>query len=454
MKRLLLAAACFFTAFASFADKITIKNTLGSDLDELGDYDLFSRWTETSVSGSDETTSAFSFGDQFQIDLETKSIQARFRLDTLYTTADSTDDDGNALPALLFVPAGYAHYTPVSQIGFIAGTNFFKHLVIPSAYLAAADTTTKWGRLITDSLGYDKYFTSGSAGVYSNGFAGGITSDWRLFTEHPAYIKAAAGATIYPSDTIEKAVDAGINAGVLNMFDLGFTAHNLTETDRKFGAFAGFTGLEDLVLNLGFYYNFTDSDFLPENRVTRSDDNDADYYEYKKQKTKYALGCSAGYKFENGFGLYADIISGLTNEYIGTIKYYDNDGNLIKTETATIVRGETAVKYKYNSKGVLKAKRTDEFTPETIPFYSQIRMTYDISSTVTSSLTIKLRTLLYDDSGDSTAYTICPKFSFALPEKRGTIAAGLRLESNKARADGITSLSFPLTWTYKFKKKF
>ena len=449
-----MVAALFLGAAAAFSDKVTIKNTLGSDLDEVGDYDLISRWKTTSISGSDERTTAFSFGDQFQLDWESDKVNARFRLDTLYTTASATDDAGKSLPDLLFIPAGYVHYTPISQIGFIAGTNFFKHLVIPSAYLAAADTTTKWGRLLTDSLGHDSYFGSESAALYSNGFAGGLTTDWRLFTDIPVYIKAAAGATIYPSDTLEKAVDTGINAGVLNLFDLGFTAHNITDSDRKFGAFAGFTGIEDLILNLGFYYNFTDSDFLPENRVTRSDENDQDCYEYKKQKTKYALGFSGGYKFANGWGLYADVISGLTNEYIGTIKYYDNEGNLIKTQTATIVRGETAVKYKYNSKGVLKAKRTDEFTPETIPFYSQLRLTYDVTADLAASLNLKLRTLLYDDSGESTAFTVYPKLSIKLPEKRGTISTGLRLEANKARADGISSVSLPLTWTYKFKKKF
>lgn len=455
MKRFFLTYLLIFTSTLAFADKLTIKNTVGADLDEVGDYDLYAKSTTTDVSGSEVSDSTFAFGEQFQLDWESYTLNGRFRLEMLYSNAQVYDDDDNELPEMLFIPSGFLHYTPILQCGIVAGNDFYKHFAIPSAYLAAEDTTTKWGRLITDSLGHDEYFTSGNVGLYSNGFAGGITSDWSWGEDYFCYVKSAVGATIYPdSDEFEKALDAGVNGGILNLFDLGFTAHNMTEEDRKFGAFAGYTGVSDLVLNVGFYYNFTDSDFLPESRVTRSDDNNEDYYEYKKQKTKYALGLSTGYKFSNGFGIYGDIISGLTNEYIGTIKYYANDGTLIKTVTTTIIRGETCVKYKYNSSGVLKAKRTDEFAAETIPFYSQIRFTYDFTTDVEGACNIKMRTLLFDDSGESNWLTFYPRLSVKLPEKKGTVAAGLRFDFNKARYDGLSSVSLPITYTYKFKKKF
>ena len=446
MKRILVTTALALLAASAFAakSKLTVKNTLGADLDEVGDYDLYTRTQTEDISGSTATDTAFALGEQFQVDYESKRLKGRFRLEALYTNADQAESK------LLVAPAGYVHYEPLPQLGLAAGNNFFKYFAIPSAYLAASDDTTKYGRLLTDSLGADHYFGNSSVSLYSNGFAGGVTSSWTFGYSSTGYAKLAAGATVYPngSDT-EKAVDFGINAGMLGLFDLGFTAHNLTEDDRKFGVFAGLTAHADAVLNLGFYYNFTDSDYLPEARVTRSDDDTGlDVYKYKKQSAKYALGASGGYNFRRiGLGLYADVITALTNEYIGEIKYYDANGNLIKTEIGTIVRGGTIVKYKNG-----KAKRTDEYPHDGIPFYSQLRLSYQLADGLEAACNVKLRTLLHAD--DSAWLTVYPRFVFDLPQIAGKIAAGVRMDMNSARADGISSLSFPLSYTYKFKKKF
>ena len=436
MKKFLTLA--FFTLLAtlSFAEKakLTIKNTVGADLDEVGEYDAFTHSKETDVNDDTSSETAFAFGDQFQADFESSFLTARARLEFLYTSAD------DALAQFLVVPSGFVHITPIQHFGIIAGNNFYKYFAIPSAYLAAADDTTKYGRLLTDSLGEERYFGNDTVSLFSNGFAGGVTSNW---TFGSVYAKLAGGATIYPdSDEVEKAIDFGINAGLENIFDVGFTAHNITEADRKFGAFAGLTAIPNFILNAGFYYNFTTTDYLPEARVTRSDVD-----EFKKQKTKYALGLSTGYEFTGaGLGVYADVISGLTNEYIGEIKYYDSDGNLINTETTTIVRGATIVKYK-NS----KAKRTDEFPHEGIPFYSQFRVTYKLTDSIESAFNVKLRTLLHDAS--STWLTFYPRVSVKVPALSGTIGAGIRLDMNFTRYEGISSISVPFTYTYKFKKK-
>lgn len=368
-------------------------------------------------------------------------ITARARLELLYSNADEAEAN------FLVVPTGFVHFTPVSQFGLVAGNNFYKYFAIPSAYLSAADDTTKYGRLLTDSLGHDAYFGSDSFSVYTNGFAGGLTSSWFFGDDEEVYLKGAAGATVYPdgSDT-EKAVDFGFNGGIEDAFDFGFTAHNVTEDDRSFGAFAGLTKFENLILNAGFYYNFTASDYLPEERVTRSDED-----EFKKQKTKYALGFSGGYSFKR-FGVFADFITGLTNEYIGEIKYYDETGNLVKTETDTIVRGSTVVKYKYDSdSGTYRAKRTDGFTHEGIPFYAQLRLTYNINDYLDAALNFKVRTLL--NASDTAWLTFYPRVSIALSNS-STIGAGIRLNMNSARYDGISSVSLPLYYTYKLKTKF
>ncbi len=429
------------SAFSAAAGKLTIKNTVGSDIDEIGESDLFTHSKTDGISGGTVTENAFVIGEQFQADLETEKVDARLRLELLLDTSDDSPS------TFVIAPSGFVHYEPIPQFGIIAGTNFYKRFAADSAYLAAADDTTKYGRLITDSLGEDRYFGTESAAIYTNGFAEGLSSDWEwtLPGGTDAYLKAAAGATMYPdTDEFEKAVDFGVNAGVKDLFDMAFTAHDGLEDDRKFGAFAGFTGVRNLVLNAGFYYNFTDADYLPEACVERNG-----VYEYKKQSTKYALGGSCGYLFSSGFGIYADFITGLTNEYIGTVKYYDSDGNLIDTKTTTIIRGETVVKYKNGT-----AKRTDEYPARTIPFYSQIRLTYTVNQTLEAALNIKARAWLYDTEEAEPWISVYPRCTFKLPGKYGKIGAGIRLDMNYARHDGLSSISFPITYTHKFKKKF
>ena len=425
--------------------KITFKNTVGADFDEAGSWDLFTLQKEDTIAGKTAETKTFSFADRFQIDLKNDFLEGRFRVESIFhNTSLSYDgekiDYEDGIPKFLIAPAGFLHFKPIKQFGIAAGNNFYKHFAIPSGYLAAADDTTKYARLLTDSLGEDRYFTSGDFGIYSNGFAGGLTSDW---TFGDAYAKFALGSTFYPDENeFEKAVDFGTNFGIFNLVDFGFTAHDFTEDSRKFGFFAGYTQNQNMILNTGFYYNFTDSDYLPEARVERSG-----AYEFKKQSTKDALGFSGGYKFEEkGFGIYGDFITGLTNQYIGKIKYYDSDGNLIDTQITTITRGTTIVKYKNG-----KAKRTDEFTHEGIPLYAQLRLTYQLTQSMETSFNFKLRKLLNDS--DSLWLTLYPRISYTLPQKAGSIGAGLRLDMNKARYDGVSGISIPLTYTYKFKTK-
>ncbi len=210
---------------------------------------------------------------------------------------------------------------------------------------------------------------------------------------------------------------------------------------RKFGAFIGLTTDPNLILNAQFYYNFTDSDYLCECRVTRSGVD-----KFKKQTTKYAAGLTGGYKFEDiKFGIYGDIIMGLTNEYIGEIKYYDSDGNLINTVVTTIIRGGTVVKYVNG-----KAKRTDEYVHVAVPFYTQLRMTYDFSESVESAINVKLRTMLRDAS--ESWITIYPRFTFDLPQTWGQINVGAKLDFNLTRYEGLSGIEIPLSYTYKYKK--
>ena len=148
--------------------KLTIKNTVGADLDEVGDYDFFHNSKETDVNGDTQSSNSIAFGDRFQLDYESPLVNARARLEFLYSNADTAN------AKFLFVPAGFVHFTPIQQFGIVAGNNFYKYFAIPSAYLAAADDTTKYGRLLTDSLGEERYLGSEKVAVFSNGVAGRI----------------------------------------------------------------------------------------------------------------------------------------------------------------------------------------------------------------------------------------------------------------------------------------
>lgn len=427
-----------------FAQKISIKNVFGSDSDELGDYDLYSLTNETDETGTTETKNIFSIGDRFQFDYSSKNLDGRFRLDLLYNNS-GTDNSG-----FVMAPTGFILFRPVKQLSFVLGNDFFKTFAIKSAYLAAADDTTKYGRLLINSLGNTNSFSSGGFTFVDQGFAGGISTNFVWGKDDQIYLNAAFGSTIFTdyNQSIEYSLDTGANFGVKKLFDTGFTAHNFLSSDRKFGVFAGLNSIPNLILNTSFYYNFTLSDYLPEARVNRSEGD-----EFKKQKTLYALGLTAGYLFKDiGFGLYGDVISGLNDEYIGEIKYYDNDDNLIDSVTSVIKRGSTVVKYKYNSSDVLKAKRTDEYTAGAIPFYSQLRFTYDISDILNAALNIKFRTMINDIS--QTWLTFYPRFTIELPKKCGEISSGIRIDLNLTRYNGVSSFSVPLTYTYKFKKDF
>ena len=392
------------------------------------------------MNGDTVSDNSFAIGDRLQADVESTYVDARARLEVLYSNND------NAAAKLLIVPTGFVHVEPLPQFGVIVGNNFYKRFAIPSGYLAAADDTTKYARLLTDSLGHDGYVTFGdSAALYTNGFAAGVTTNWTFGEDEDVYLKAAGGATICPtSDEVEKAVDFGVNAGMLQVFDVGITAHDVTEDTRKFGVFAGLTHIPNVVLNAGFYYNFTSSDYLPEAKITHKKKG---YNEYDKQKTKYAFGLSGGYRFENGFGIYADFISGLTNEYIGKVKYYDSKGNLIDTKIKTIVRGASAVKYEDG-----KGTETDGYTEEAVPLYAQLRVTYPLNDTTELACNVKVRTMIRDSS--QTWLTFYPRVTIGFPVGSGAIGAGLRLDMNLTRYDGVSGISVPLTYTYKFKKKF
>lgn len=56
-----LFAFLLLSAASAKKTKLTIKNILGADADELGDYDLFTRAQETDANDETQTENIFSF---------------------------------------------------------------------------------------------------------------------------------------------------------------------------------------------------------------------------------------------------------------------------------------------------------------------------------------------------------------------------------------------------------
>lgn len=86
------------TAVSVNAQKLTIKNTIGSDLDSLGEYDLYSHTKQKTYSVS----------------------------------GDSISDNDDSYSDFSFVPSGYIYFKPSEYFSVAAGNNFYKRFSKPT----------------------------------------------------------------------------------------------------------------------------------------------------------------------------------------------------------------------------------------------------------------------------------------------------------------------------------
>lgn len=466
MKRIvcLLGAFSIF-AMGAFAQKLSITNQVGADSAGLANTDLYFFSNENLYSGDVKSISGWAIGDRLQLDFSSTIVTGRLRLEAEYNGTSEISNN------IIFNPTGYVHFTPIRQIGFIVGNNVFKKYTIPASYLAAADDYSKAGRLITDTLSLDEeyYKVSDFFSIPNQILIGGLTSDWTFGKKDKIYLKMAATSNFHTDfqTTPLYTVDLGIDFGIKKAADFGFTAHDILSADRKFGAFAGLKRIDNFVLNGSYYYNFSGTDFSPEAAVEKDASSDNPYYEYKKQKTLHAVGISSGYFFKKiGLGIYADIITGLSDEYVANVKYYNTDGiqqapgtyETYKQGTVTtgyqVVKRGSIVKYKDKKKdGNEQTKTTtDGFTPGAVPFYAQVRLVYDLTDNLSTSFNFKIRSMFHDP--DTTWLTFYPRVELDLPSNAGDITAGVRIDMNFTRFNGISNFSVPVAYTYKFTKDY
>lgn len=180
---------------------------------------------------------------------------------------------------------GFARFTPVEQIQFAAGNDFFTKYGVSAAYLAAADDTYSSGKMAESGLAFTAKF---------NTFK--FVANW------------AGDSQV---DNLDK---LGLNFGadfvIPDTVKIGTTLKNITSDDRTFGIFAGLVSVENLVLNAGYIYNA--NDVFP---------------------AKHALQASAAYTFKDaGINVAADVVSVLTNEFVKdgeTEEYKNSDGDKV-----------------------------------------------------------------------------------------------------------------------------
>lgn len=285
MKKTLIGGAALLLAVSLASADISLSSTFGGNEDNIWGNDFMS-WSRkdddpatTDRDESDEfESSVANVSERLQLDYSSEKIDGRLRLEF---NANNKINGKNA-PVRL---RGFARFTPVEQIQFAAGNDFFTKYGVSAAYLAAADDTYSSGKMAESGLAFTAKF---------NTFK--FVANW-------------AGDS--QADNLDK---LGLNFGadfvIPDTVKIGTTLKNITSDDRTFGIFAGLGSVENLVLNAGYIYNA--NDIFP---------------------AKHALQASAAYTFKDaGINVAADVVSVLTNEFVKdgeTEEYKNSDGDKV-----------------------------------------------------------------------------------------------------------------------------
>ena len=306
MKKTLIGGAALLLAASLASADISLSSTFGGNEDNIWGNDFMS-WSRkkddpatTDRDESDEfESSVANVSERLQLDYSSEKIDGRLRLEfsnSKHTATAEKDDAGEVTVKDAYKIdlggkngslrlRGFARFTPVEQIQFAAGNDFFTKYGVSAAYLAAADDTYSSGKMAESGLAFTAKF---------NTFK--FVANW-------------AGDS--QADNLDK---LGLNFGadfvIPDTVKIGTTFKNITSDDRTFGIFAGLGSVENLVLNAGYIYNA--NDIFP---------------------AKHALQASAAYTFKNaGINVAADVVSVLTNEFVKdgeTEEYKNSDGDKV-----------------------------------------------------------------------------------------------------------------------------
>ncbi len=314
MKKTLIGGAALLLAVSVASADVSLANTFGGDEDNIWGSDFMS-WSRKA--DDDFASSTASINERLQLDYSSEKIDGRIRLEfsnsthsaeTSVTKKPVTGSDGNPIdvkPDTVVTDVttknaytinlggkngslrlrGFARFTPIEQIQFGAGNDFFTKYGVSAAYLAAADDTYSSGKMAESGLAFTAKF---------NTFK--FVANW-------------AGDS--QADNLDKlGLNFGADFAIPDAVKIGATLKNATSDGRTFGVFAGLGAVENLVLNVGYIYN----------------DNDV-------FSAKHAAQATASYTFKDaGIKVAADVVSALTNEYVKdgeTEEYKNSDGDKV-----------------------------------------------------------------------------------------------------------------------------
>ncbi|MGN0738689.1 MAG: hypothetical protein ACI4LX_00790 [Treponema sp.] len=323
MKRILgLALVSAVLAGGAFAQSISLTNTFGGDTDNISSNGEF---ISINKDGTKETTS--SIGDRIQLDVSSEKLDARVRLDLAAPTFEfneknsegkdiSTKVDGKNATLRL---RGYVDYKPWSWLHLNAGNNYFSKYGLKGAYLPVVDDYRVAGKL------------TGNSGA-------SVIVD-------VAGLKVAANVAAVARLNL----NFGASYNIADILDLSVVAQDVTEDTRVIAGYVGFTGVENLVANVGYIYNQGSDDNLP--------------------STQHAVTAAVGYNFKDiGFAVYAEGAFGLNNvKGGGKETKYSKDG--IPVHAGLLVKYIPVKDVTLNVRALANIKPTDDGTSWSIyPF--------------------------------------------------------------------------------------
>ena len=367
MKKIMVTvAASIFVCSIISAQSLKLVNTFGGDSDSTGGSDLFTYDNLKDENGKykNDYTNTTRVSDRLQLDAGDKNFDTRLRMEIGTTKLNGKES------TIRF--RGYGRFKPVDQFNLIAGNEFFTKVPVNAGYLIASDDYPKYARIL------------------QNGF--GAISNWKLADDGSMKISFAGGLKGTDSslnDKDKRGLDFGFNFDVRDLVSLGGSFQNATGNQLSAAAFVGLKAIENLTLNAGYIYNCTDTDFI-------------------SKSAKNAISLSAGYDFTDmGLFLGADIVSGISNEYLDngdTKKYQKNDSDLT-------------------------------------PFQTKIRISYKLDESVEVGAKAKVSMMIGDS--DSRKTEIYPNIAYKLSNNFGTISTGVRVTMDSS---DIATISIPLTW--------
>ena len=367
MKKIMVTvAASILVCSIISAQSLKLVNTFGGDSDSTGGSDLFTYDNLKDENGKykNDYTNTTRVSDRLQLDVSDKKFDARLRTEIAATKLNGKES------TIRF--RGYGRFKPVDQFNLIAGNEFFTKVPVNAGYLIASDDYPKYARIL------------------QNGF--GAVSNWKLADDGSMKISFAGGLKGTDSslnDKDKRGLDFGFNFDVRDLVSLGGSFQNATGNQLSAAAFVGLKAIENLTLNAGYIYNCTDTDFI-------------------SKSAKNAISLSAGYDFTDmGLFLGADIVSGISNEYLDngdTKKYQKNDSDLT-------------------------------------PFQTKIRISYKLDESVEVGAKAKVSMMIGDS--DSRKTEIYPNIAYKLSNNFGTISTGVRVTMDSS---DIATISIPLTW--------